>query len=123
MKRLLDLYPTTRAERATPPARHRLARSAAPARAALRVQIAALCDWAQAAGHRQHDLAARLGLAPRTLRAWQQLAGADAACLGRPVLRSPVAERNAVIALLDECGPRLGVPTLADCFPHLPRTS
>ena len=85
------------------------------------MQIAALCDWAQAAGHRQHDLAARLGLAPRTLRAWQQLAGADAACLGRPVLRSPVAERNAVIALLDECGPRLGVPTLADCFPHLPR--
>jgi transposase InsO family protein len=89
---------------------------------ALRVHVAGLYSWAHAQGQRQCDLAAALGLAPRTLRDWCTLTVAGAAaCLGRPVFRSPCAERNAVIALLDELGPRIGVPTLRDCFPQLPR--
>jgi len=122
VKRLSELYETTSADAATPPARG--SRWQGPLRQreqALRVHVAELCDWAQTQGHRQDDLAARLGLAPRTLRAWAQLTVVETARLGRPVLRSPCTERNAVIALLDECGPRLGVPTLQDCFPHLPR--
>jgi transposase InsO family protein len=41
--------------------------------------------------------------------------------LGRPRLRSSRAERNAVIHLLDERGPAVGVPTLRDCFPAMSR--
>ena len=41
--------------------------------------------------------------------------------LGRPVLRSPREARDAVIELLDECGPGVGVPTLRACFPAIRR--
>jgi putative transposase len=41
--------------------------------------------------------------------------------LGRPLTRSPREARNAVIDLLDELGPGVGVPTLRACFPAMRR--
>jgi transposase InsO family protein len=87
----------------------------------LRVHIAGLCDWAADRGHRRRDIAEFLDMSPRTLRDWRQRAPRAVAAqpLGRPVLHSSCAERNAVIALLDELGPRIGMPTLRACFPHM----
>jgi transposase InsO family protein len=41
--------------------------------------------------------------------------------LGRPVVRSPRDDRNAVLHFLDEFGPQVGVPTLGSCFPGMAR--
>jgi transposase InsO family protein len=89
----------------------------------LRVQLAGLCDWAVAEGYRRLHLAALLAMSPRTLRDWRQRAVLEtrASPLGRPVIHSSYVERNAVIALLDEVGPRIGLPALRDCFPQMQR--
>jgi transposase InsO family protein len=65
-----------------------------------------------------------LKVADRTLRHWcatlvDRLGPARP--LGRPRLRSGRDERNAVIAVLDEFGPAVGVPTLRDRFPGMSR--
>jgi len=65
-----------------------------------------------------------LHLSSRTLRFW--LAGARVESpillpLGRPTMRSPREQRNVVLAVLDECGPATGLPTLQECFPDMPR--
>ncbi len=99
----------------------------------LRLHVASLCDWAAQHGYRRLQIADGLRLTPRTLRDWCQQAEKRERApilragprfsilpLGRPVLRSSRDDRNAVIALLDELGPRLGVPTLRVCFPHMP---
>ena len=65
-----------------------------------------------------------LKLSPRTLRQWQHdfaSAGMQVLALGRPCQRSAPTKRNEVIALLDELGPALGVPTLQQCFPTMAR--
>jgi transposase InsO family protein len=65
-----------------------------------------------------------LGVADRTLRHWcrERLQIAKPARpLGRPVHRSSRDTREEVIRLLDELGPRLGVPTLRQCFPAIRR--
>jgi len=87
----------------------------------LRSHVAELCDWAARHGHRRLQIADVLRLAPRTLRDWCHKAPLDprAAPLGRPVLRSACADRNDVIAVIHRLGPRVGVPTLRDCFPHM----
>ncbi len=69
-------------------------------------------------------IAELLHLSTRTLRYW--LAGTRVEHhvllpLGRPTLRSAPEQRRAVIAVLDECGPATGLPTLQDCFPGMPR--
>jgi transposase InsO family protein len=45
----------------------------------------------------------------------------QAHALGRPCQRSAPKQRNEVIALLEEVGPALGVPSLRDCFPTMAR--
>lgn len=63
-----------------------------------------------------------LKVTDRTLRHWcgRLLDRLAPACpLGRPRVRSSRAERNAVIDLLDELGPQVGVPTLRECFPAM----
>lgn len=58
-------------------------------------------------------------ISDRTLRRWRRR---DVpVMLGRPVHRSPPAERNAVIHFLDEYGPHVGVPTLRTCIPAMTR--
>jgi transposase InsO family protein len=80
--------------------------------------------WTHAQGWTLTDTAHLLNLSPRTLRQWQHDARLDASTmplLGRPIVRSSVSERNAVIGLLNELGPATGLPTLRDCFPNMPR--
>jgi hypothetical protein len=90
----------------------------------LRHNIADLSDWIIDRGQRPSATAQHLHLSPRTLRQWRHDAHADTLglhALGRPILRAPRQERTAVIDLLNHLGPTIGVPTLRDCFPHLPR--
>jgi transposase InsO family protein len=87
----------------------------------LRSNVVALLDWTRLHRITLSQTAERLSLAPRTLRRWRLQHEASALPLGRPCLRAPRAERNAVIALLDELGPATGVPTLRACFPTLAR--
>jgi len=89
----------------------------------LRQNVADWCAWADGQGLSLPDTAALLGLAPRTLRHWRQMHNAGQALqpLGRPVQRSPRGDRQAVLELLQELGPGIGVPLLRDCFPSLPR--
>jgi transposase InsO family protein len=75
-------------------------------------------------GFRGRRVAAMLNLSPRTLRDWRHdfAAGTRPICaLGRPVLRSPREQRDAVIHLIDEAGPAIGVPALRAAFPTMPR--
>lgn len=63
-------------------------------------------------------------VAPRTLRQWRRAAYHDLGrppSLGRPVVRSPRDQRQEVLHLLDEVGPALGLPTLREAFPMMPR--
>jgi transposase InsO family protein len=92
--------------------------------ATLRANIVAFHDWTTDLGLTRQQTAELLKLEPRTLRQWQydsraQLLSAKA--LGRPTLRSSRQDRNEVLAVLDELGPRTGLPTLQACFPNLPR--
>ncbi len=80
--------------------------------------------WTRTQGWRPEAIAAQLHLAPRTLRQWchdRRQRHASVLLLGRPTQRAAVGARNEVISLLDELGPRLGVPTLQSCFPHMAR--
>lgn len=69
--------------------------------------------------------AACLGLSSRTLADWKRrkTRGEFAPRLrGRPCREATYAERVCVGALLDETGPRLGLPTLQACCPDVPRS-
>jgi transposase InsO family protein len=60
-----------------------------------------------------------LQLAPRTLRAWDQdcrAATLDLAAVGRPLVRSPLPVRQAILDYLKLTGPGIGVPTLQEHF-------
>jgi transposase InsO family protein len=65
-----------------------------------------------------------LNLSPRTLAEWKrgQARGQRLRLRGRPC-REPLADERAVVhALLDESGPRLGLPSLQVSCPHTPRS-
>jgi transposase InsO family protein len=65
-----------------------------------------------------------LHLAPRTLRAWDhecRLETLGLAPVGRPLARSPVAVRQALLGYLKLTGPGVGVPTLQQQFPDVAR--
>jgi transposase InsO family protein len=96
----------------------------------LRGDVAAFAKQIFDQGLALPEIAARLDLVPRTVRQW--FAEFEAARhapnfaphimpLGRPVIRSPRIERSAVLAVLDEVGPAIGVPTLHECFPFMAR--
>jgi hypothetical protein len=90
----------------------------------LREHIVDFTRWTRAEGWRAGTIAELLQLVPRTLRKWHydlQHGPSRASLLGRPVLRSAPAQRNQVIGVLDEFGPRLGVPYLRTLFPHMAR--
>lgn len=65
-----------------------------------------------------------LRLSPRTLAAWRRRSVREelvSGLRGRPC-REPTGEECAVVnALLEECGPRLGLPTLQACCPQISR--
>jgi transposase InsO family protein len=80
--------------------------------------------WAQEQGLSAQETAERLGLAPRTLAAWNQQLREKrlhAVPRGRPCRRASVARRNEIVAFLRQAGPGLGVPTLQAQFPGVAR--
>ena len=90
----------------------------------LRGNIVELAEQFHNHGQTFFQIADLLRLSTRTLRSWC----ADfrdstpiGVPLGRPAIRSPLGERSAVLAVLDELGPATGLPTLQACFPFLPR--
>jgi transposase InsO family protein len=90
----------------------------------LREHIVDFTRWTRAEGWRAGALAELLELAPRTLRKWHydlERGRLRLSPLGRPVLRSAPAQRNEVIGVLDEFGPRLDLPLLLTHFPHMAR--
>jgi transposase InsO family protein len=89
----------------------------------LRGHLVDLCRWTAACGWTLRETAARLDLPSRTLRQWQQDCRAErrALALGRPAARAPRLERQAVLEILSELGPGVGVPTLRVCCPTLAR--
>jgi Spy/CpxP family protein refolding chaperone len=71
------------------------------------------------------DAARRLGIAPRTLRHWQQRSREGQLKpypRGRPARRSPRWLRNQVVQLLCLTGPSVGTPTLEATFSTMPRS-
>ena len=77
-------------------------------------------------GCSQHQAADYLKISPRTLRDWQHdlaVAPGSFQPLGRPLCAATPRQRNEVIALLDELGPGIGLPTLRDLFPELARAA
>jgi transposase InsO family protein len=91
---------------------------------AVRVNAARFCLAPNVQSFTNKELAALLGLAPRTLRQWQKEYVCESLqphSLGRPLQRAGVAERNEVIEVLDTLGPATGLPTLQEYFPALAR--
>jgi transposase InsO family protein len=116
---------------ANPPA-HAIVTPRGPARQRLRRQrehhlrrnVVDLADRLIQRGQSPTATAWELRLAPRTLRQWRHDAHADnlrLQILGRPTLRAPRHDRGAVIDALNQLGPMIGVPTLREHFPNLPR--
>ncbi|HXV06987.1 MAG TPA: DDE-type integrase/transposase/recombinase [Burkholderiales bacterium] len=67
--------------------------------------------------------ARRLDLSPRTLAAWkrrQALGELAPHPRGRPCREPTHDQRAVVVAILEETGPRLGLPTLRSCTPDTP---
>jgi transposase InsO family protein len=89
----------------------------------LRRNVVDLCGWTSGQGLSLPDTAELLNLAPRTLRHWRHMQniGQTLQTLGRPVLRSPRDDRQEVLWLLEELGAGVGVPTLRESFPAMPR--
>jgi transposase InsO family protein len=88
----------------------------------VRQEGVAFRHWVAARGLTRIDCAACLGIAVRTLRAWEQRLGAASPVLlarGRPVVRSERAARTVVLEFLGSVGPGVGLAVLAGQFPDL----
>src|SRR5262245_51656357 len=72
-------------------------------------------------GDSHAEVAQRLAINERTLRSWSQLDDKDPPVhlLGRPLQSSDAAQQQALVDLLDNVGPGLGMPTLRTRFPNL----
>ncbi len=89
----------------------------------MRQEVVAFRQWVVALGLNRVESAACLGIATRTLRAWEERLGPGTVLVsarGRPVLRSPRAARTAVLDFLAEVGPGIGLSPLVGQFPDLP---
>jgi hypothetical protein len=90
----------------------------------LREHVVSFKDWMEELGLSRLQAAALLNLSPHTLRQWEYQHRRSCPLvlpLGRPARCSTPQQRNAVIALLDELGPAIGVPTLQAFFPDMAR--
>jgi transposase InsO family protein len=75
-------------------------------------------------GHERGEAARRLGLAERTLRQWEydlDHRPESAPSLGRPLADSGTEQQQAVVSLLNQCGPGISVATLRHHFPIVAR--
>lgn len=74
-------------------------------------------------GYDRGEAARRLGLAERTLRHWQhELSDQPVVSLGRPLADSGAAQQQAVVGMLHQFGPGVGVPRLRQSFPGMARS-
>ena len=91
----------------------------------VRVRAVAIGRWAHGRGLLWIEVAASIGLSPRTLCDWRgrwrtdRLRGTPR---GRPCVRSARDERNAVIRFIDPRGPCVGLPALRAAFPTMRRS-
>jgi transposase InsO family protein len=90
----------------------------------IRQQAVACCQTWGDQGLTRAQCGCLLHISPHTLRAWdhdRRVAILGQAPLGRPVTRSPLAVRQAILAYVKLSGPGVGVPTLQEHFPGVPR--
>ena len=90
----------------------------------LRGNVVELTRWTSNLGFSLPQTAHILHLSARTLRDWYNDFRSEIPrihLLGRPTLRSPLADRTEVLDVLKELGPATSVATLRDCFPGMPR--
>lgn len=81
----------------------------------VRRRVLAFRRWALRRGVSGPEIAAHLGIAHRTLQRWAaawRRHRLRATARGRPVRRSPLAQRRHLLGLLQLLGPQTGVPTL-----------
>jgi transposase InsO family protein len=91
----------------------------------VRQQAVAFGRWIGRLGFSGVQAAACLGMHPRTLHRWQDQWGANhlaARPRGRPLYQADALTRSAVVEVLEELGPSIGVPTLKLQFPAVPRS-
>jgi transposase InsO family protein len=93
----------------------------------LRGRMVTLSEALDEQGFTLVEKAELLHMSARTLRQWhydcraEQTTLTQPLLLGRRVVRASVAQRHAVIELLNELGPATGLPTLRACFPGMLR--
>ena len=106
-----------RADRAAWQMPHRTAEAAARARAVT------LCDELASRGQRRCRVAQGLGVTRRTVTRWRRAMRhcAPPPLRGRPCCESAATDRLAVLELLEQEGPHLGLPTLRALFRDMPR--
>lgn len=91
----------------------------------VRVRAVELGDWAHGRGLLWIEVAARIGLSPRTLAAWRSQWASDRLPprpRGRRCTRSSRDQRNAVVHFINDHGPCVGLPTLRAAFPDMRRS-
>ena len=98
----------------------------APRRAAedsARRRAATVCDELTTHGHRCRHVSSWLHLPGRTLCRWRHLCRQPPCPLprGRPSKESSSADRRVVLQWLEHTGPHVGLPSLRDKFPTVPR--
>jgi hypothetical protein len=81
----------------------------------------AVTRWAGWRGVDDATVADAIGLSLRTLRRWRDEIGQPAAPLGAPVLMATPGQRQEISDFMDLWGHTLGVPTLREHFPGLPK--
>lgn len=89
----------------------------------VRRRTAKVSDELAAGGHRRYWVCSRLHLSGRTLCRWRHLAHRSPSPLprGRPCKHSSPSDRRAVLQCFEHEDPYMGLPSLRDKFPSLPR--
>lgn len=89
-----------------------------------RRQAVCVFEELRARGRPCRQLADALGVVPRTLAQWRRRHRTAPTMLwrGRPVKEASWLERHAVLEVLDDFGPRVGLPSLRTLFPNLARS-
>ena len=91
----------------------------------VRVRAVELGHWAYGHGLLWIEVAACIGLSPRTLSAWRYRWASDQLQprpRGRRWVRSSREKRNAVVHFINDRGPCVGLPTLRANFPDMRRS-
>jgi len=90
----------------------------------VRLQALDFCRWTADLGLTRGATADYLGITLRTLRQWQydqRLDNLRVQPLGRRVVRPSARVRNQVLAVINDLGPAVGLPTLQGHFPDIAR--